>query len=135
MAAPPHRWVLFYAYDSKNPAMMILTGTPPILQTVKLYTHEALLQRIVMHHEFTGLTDDEVGPYIQAMLKAAGTTSPIFTPDAITGIAQFSRGTPRLVCQLAAKCLILGYGRQARSIDSSIVQDAMLDTPRITLKA
>jgi type II secretory pathway predicted ATPase ExeA len=113
--------------DSKNPAMVILCGTPTIVPMLKIHVHEGLLERVIVHHEFSGLEPDEADPYVKAMLKAAGATSPIFTPDAVTAVFEAARGKPRLINALAGKCLLLGYVREARAIDSKIVQHAAMD--------
>ncbi|MEA4884361.1 MAG: AAA family ATPase, partial [Clostridia bacterium] len=82
--------------DSKNLAMLILAGTPAIVPMVRIRVHDSFLQRIVVRHEFSGLRSEEAGPYIEAMLKLAGATGPIFTPDAITAIYELAGGAPRL---------------------------------------
>lgn len=121
--------------DSKNLAILILAGTPAIVPMVKIRIHDSFLQRIVVHHEFTGLEPDEAAPYFAAVLKAAGATGPIFTPDAMQAIYAFSSGAPRLINQLASKCLLCGYIHEARAIDPVIVQEAAADSLRVTARA
>lgn len=61
---------------------------------------------------------------MSTLLKKAGASEPIFTPDAIEGLATFAQGLPRKVNQLAEKSLILGCQRQTKAVDSKLVQQA-----------
>jgi hypothetical protein len=91
---------------------------------LKIHVHEGLLERVIVRQEFSGLEPDEAEPYIKAMLKAAFATSPILAPDAVTAIFEAAREKPRLMNAPAGKCLLLGYVREARAMDSKIVQEA-----------
>jgi type II secretory pathway predicted ATPase ExeA len=68
------------------------------------------------------LAKDELQPYLSSLLKAAGVSDPIFTPDAVEALFAFSGGLPRKVNSLAEKALLVGFQRQSRQIDSSIIQ-------------
>ena len=118
--------------DSKNPAMVILCGTPTIVPMLRIHVHEGLFQRVIVHHEFSGLGPDEADNYLKAMLRVAGSSSPIFTPDAATAIFEASRGKPRLINALASKSLLIGAAREARTIDSKIVQEAAMDALQLS---
>lgn len=60
--------------------------------------------------------------YLLALLKAAGVSEPLFTPDAIEAIAGFAGGLPRKVNNLAEKALLVGFQKQVRAIDAEIIQ-------------
>ncbi|MEA4884678.1 MAG: hypothetical protein VB144_13690, partial [Clostridia bacterium] len=47
--------LMSFHMDSKNLAMLILAGTPAIVPMVRIRVHDSFLQRIVVHHEFSGL--------------------------------------------------------------------------------
>ena len=125
--------IMNFHMDSKNLAILVLAGTPSIVPMVKIRIHDSFLQRVVVHHEFTGLEPDEAAPYFESMLRAAGAVAPIFTPDAIAAIYQLSHGMPRLINQIASKCLLVGYAHEARAIDPKIVQEAVSDSLRISV--
>jgi type II secretory pathway predicted ATPase ExeA len=115
--------ILFnFQMDSQNYCMVLLSGQPRFIDMLDLNIHEPLRQRITIHHRFTGLPKNEVRSYVSTLLKRAGTSEPIFTPDAIEALATFTRGLPRKINQLAEKSLILGCQKESRTISSEIVQ-------------
>jgi type II secretory pathway predicted ATPase ExeA len=116
------RLVFNFQMDSKNYAMVLLIGQPLLVNQLSLQIHLPLRQRIAIHYAFKGLTKDELPSYLSSLLKAAGVPDPIFTPDAVEAIFAFSAGLPRKVNSLAEKALLVGFQRQSRQIDSSIIQ-------------
>lgn len=117
--------ILFnFQMDSQNYCMVLLAGQPRFIDMLELNIHEPLRQRIAIHHRFGSLQRDEVEAYVSTLLKKAGASEPIFTPDAIEALATFARGLPRKVNQLAEKSLILGYQRLTKAVDSRLVQQA-----------
>jgi len=116
------RLLFNFQMDSKNYAMVLLAGQPLFLNQLSLQIHIPLRQRIAIHYGFKGLTRDEVNLYLTVLLKAAGVSEPIFTPDAIEAIAGFAGGLPRRVNNLAEKSLLVGFQKQLRAIDAEIIQ-------------
>jgi type II secretory pathway predicted ATPase ExeA len=116
------RLLFNFQMDSKNYAMVLLIGQPLLVNQLSLQIHLPLRQRIAIHYAFKGLSKDELQPYLAALLKAAGVSDPIFTPDAVEALFAFSGGLPRKVNSLAEKALLVGFQRQSRQIDSSIIQ-------------
>ena len=117
-----------FLMDSQNYAMVLLLGQPVFLNQLALQIHAALRQRIVIHFSFKGLAKDELQLYLTTLLKAAGVTEPIFTPDAVEAIFAFSGGLPRKANSLAEKALLVGYQKQVRAIDADIIQTVQDDS-------
>lgn len=63
--------------------MILLAGQSAMLNQLSLQINEPLRQRITINYGFRGLTKDEVDPYVNTLLKMAGLSEPLFTPDAI----------------------------------------------------
>lgn len=116
------RLLFNFQMDSKNYAMVLLMGQPVFLNQLSLQIHLPLRQRIAIHYAFKGLSKDELQPYLTALLKAAGVSDPLFTPDAVEALFAFSGGMPRKVNSLAEKALLVGFNRQSREIDAEIIQ-------------
>lgn len=116
------RMLFNFQLDSKNLVMVLLVGQPYFVAQLNLHVHEALRNRIVVHYEFKGLDKSEVKDYIISLLRHAGVTQPIFTPDAIEAIAELSRGMPQKVNSLAEKALIIGYQKEAKEISAEVVE-------------
>jgi general secretion pathway protein A len=125
--------IMNFHMDSKSLAILILAGTSSIVPMIKIRIHDSFLQRVVVHHEFTGLEPNEAAPQLESVLKAAGAVAPIFTPDASAAIYQLSHGMPRLINQIASEFLLVGCAHEARAIDSKIVQEAVADNLRISV--
>jgi type II secretory pathway predicted ATPase ExeA len=60
-------------------------------------------------------------------LRWAGATRGIFSREAIQALYDFAEGLPLRINNLGDRCLLLGLMRQARMVDSRIVQDAIED--------
>lgn len=118
------RLLINFQMDSKHYAMILLAGQPLFLHQLSLQINEPLRQRISVSYGFKGLAKDEIQPYMDSLLKSAGVTEPLFTPDAICAITDFSSGLPRKINNLAEKSLLVGYQRQTKSLDAEIVQIA-----------
>lgn len=118
------RMLFNFQMDSKNHAMVLLCGQPAFLHQLNLHIHEPLRQRIMVHHEFKGLQPDEVGDFLTTLLTRCGAGEPIFTPDAITAMANASHGSPRILGSLAEKALLLGVQEKVRSLDAAFIHAA-----------
>jgi type II secretory pathway predicted ATPase ExeA len=116
------RLLFNFQMDSKNYACVLLSGQPQFLNQLSLQIHVPLRQRIAIHYGFKGLAKEEVNLYLLALLKAAGVSEPLFTPDAIEAIAGFASGLPRKVNNLAEKALLVGFQKQVRAIDAEMIQ-------------
>ena len=56
-----------YGYDSVNCFTLILCGEVHLNNTLRKPVHEALRQRITVHYNFHGLSDQEVADYVLNM--------------------------------------------------------------------
>jgi type II secretory pathway predicted ATPase ExeA len=113
--------LLNFHMDSKNYAAVILSGLPTLSNALAGQTHEALTQRIVINYTFSGLSKTELADYIATRLKACGVHTNMFTDSATAAIWGCSSGCPRLINNLAEKCLLLGFQKSAKVIDNEIV--------------
>ena len=122
------RLLFNFQMDSKNYACVLLIGQPLLLNLLSLQIHLPLKQRIAIHYGFKGLSKDEVPLYLTTLLKAAGVTEPLFTPEAIEAIYGFSGGLPRKINALAEKALLLGCQEKTKAIDAEIIQTVQDDS-------
>lgn len=121
------RLLFNFQMDSKNYCMALLSGQSVFLHQLSLTINEPLRQRIAISYGFKGLDKEEIGTYLNTLLKAAGITEPLFTSDALEAIASFSSGLPRKVNSLAEKALLVGYRQKVRAIDAEIIQTVQED--------
>ena len=70
---------------------------------------------------------EELNEYISSLLKAAGNTNDIFTPQAIEVIYSLSKGVPRLINNIAIASLMYGCATKKDFIDEEAVYQGQKD--------
>lgn len=113
-----------FEMDSKNYAILILSGQPVLNITLSKNVHEALKQRIVISYNYEGITKDEVEKYISSRMELCGVSTKIFEDNAIEAINACANGSTRRLNNLIEKSLILGFQQNASSIDTNIIMSA-----------
>ena len=76
-----------------------------------VYKRQALRQRITVHYNYAGLSDNEVSKYILHKLQLAGAASTIIEPAALAAAHSFTQGNPRLIDNLMTDALTIGFQR------------------------
>ena len=103
---------------------IVLVGQPELDLKLDSFELRPLKQRIALRAHLTPLDEQDTDRYIQERLTIAGGasgTEPLFAPDAVKAIHQFSRGFPRLINTICENSLITGYARQLRIITQDVV--------------
>ncbi len=85
--------------------------------------NRAVRQRLTLNYNIDPLTPDETGEYIRHRLNIAGATYPIFHDEAIQEVFLYSGGFPRRINVICDHCLLSGYVKEKKTIDSSIVKE------------
>jgi len=117
--------ILFnFDMDSKNYAIFILTGQPLLNDILSKQTHEALKQRIVINYNFLGISKTEVNDYISSRLQLCGVHNQIFNSNAIEAVYSCCNGSTRKLNSIIEKCLIVGFQKNTKVIDTEIVMSA-----------
>lgn len=121
--------ILFnFEMDSKDRAVVLLTGLPVLNSTLRLGIHEPLRQRIVMNYEIGGLTKEEGRKYISEKLKGAGCSQPVFEGNAMEAVLNAADGTARMINKLCNACLLIGDSAGVSTITPDIVMKAVNDS-------
>lgn len=82
-----------------------------------------LSQQAAVRFQLQPLSLPETGDLLLHRLRAAGYTGPSnpFTAESIFEIHRFTKGIPRLICQVADNALLLGMSRKFRVIDDVVM--------------
>jgi general secretion pathway protein A len=105
---------------------IILVGQPELKQKLKKKELEQFAQRVTVHCHIDALSNAEVKGYIQYRLRVAGAKrANIFTDDAITSIANISKGIPRMINILSDAALVYAFADNKDFINKSIVDDVV----------
>lgn len=119
------KMLMNYKYDSVNCFTLILCGESYLNHTLKKPVHEALRQRISVHYNFNGLSDEEVMEYISHKLKCAGASPTIIDSSAIKAIHGYANGVPRLIDNVMTDALMVGAQLKHKTINSDTILAAI----------
>ena len=114
-----------FEMDSRNYAIMILSGLPSISSTLSLRIHEALYQRIVIHYTFQGIEQAQVKEYINSRLELCGVTKSILEEAVYEVIGNYSNGSIRKLDNLLHTALMLGCSKKVRTLDRETIMEAI----------
>ena len=115
------KMLMNYRYDSLNCFSLVLIGEPYLNHILEKQVHEALRQRITVHYNYEGLSDEEVPEYIWHKLELAGGSRNILDGGAVSAIHGFSEGNARKIDNLMTDALTLGAQQDKQTIDAEII--------------
>lgn len=121
------KMIFNFEMDSRDRAVVLLSGLPQLNSTLRLGIHEPLRQRIVMNYNLEGMTKTEGRDYVMAKLKGAGCTQTVFEESAMEAILNASNGTPRIINKLCNASLLVGDTNSLNVITADAVMKAVND--------
>jgi putative secretion ATPase (PEP-CTERM system associated) len=105
---------------------IIMIGQPELRDKLSTPQLEQLRQRITVSYHLQPLDADETANYVNHRLRRAAVGTPVVFPREVTDLIHArSRGVPRIINVIADATLLFAYGVDRRTIDSSIVQEAL----------
>ncbi|MFR8622370.1 ExeA family protein [[Ruminococcus] torques] len=116
-----------FEMDSKDRAVVLLSGLPQLNSTLRLSIHEPFRQRIVMNYNLEGMTKAEEHSYVAAKLNGAGCTQTVFEDNALEAILNAANGTPRMINKLCNASLLVGNSSNLNIITADAVMQAIND--------
>lgn len=119
------KMLMNYKYDSVNCFTLVLCGESYLNNTLSRPVHEALRQRIMVHYNFSGLSDGEVSRYVLHKVTCAGGPESIIDQAALAAIHSHSQGNPRLIDNLMSDALVLGSQMDRKTIDKDVILAAV----------
>jgi general secretion pathway protein A len=114
-----------FEYASDKFLQIVLLGQCELDDILNRQDLRQFKQRIALHLYIDPLEPEEIEEYIRFRWKqAGGKEAPPFTPEALKGIAQWSRGIPRLINSLCDTAILLAYVEECRSVGLNYVKEA-----------
>ncbi|MGH2927949.1 MAG: ExeA family protein, partial [Solirubrobacteraceae bacterium] len=113
--------------DSRASFACLLLGQPTLRRRLRQAASAALDQRIALRCQIDGMDVAETGAYIAHHIRLAGREDTLFSDDAITLIAEVSRGLPRQINNLATQTLIAAYAQKKSICDERSAQAAVAE--------
>lgn len=108
-------------YDSLDCFGLIMIGLPHMNNILEKPVHEALKQRIIVHYNCSGLSQEETKEYIYSRIEAAGGARSIIDEAATYAVAGCCQGAPRIINSIMTNALMLGAQLKKNSIDSDTI--------------
>lgn len=109
---------------------IVLVGQPELDLKLDSFELRPLKQRIALRAHLTPLDEQDTDRYILERLTIAGRAypqEPLFSPEAVKAIHQFSKGFPRLINTICENALITGYARHLQTITPEIITGVARD--------
>ena len=119
------KMLMNYGYDSVNCFTLILCGESHLNAVLRKPIHEALRQRITVHYNYQGLSDEESTDYIIHKLNCAGSSKAIISEAALSAVAGHTHGNPRLIDNLMTDALAIGKQQGKICIDTDVILAAV----------
>jgi len=113
--------------DQTAPFCLLLLGQPTLRRRLRQGTFTALDQRVGLRYAIAGLDCAETNSYMQHHLALAGRSDTLFSDDAVSLIADVSRGLPRQVNNLAVQSLIAAFAAKKAIVDESAARVAVAE--------
>jgi type II secretory pathway predicted ATPase ExeA len=108
----------------------ILSGQKPLEEAIRAMPE--FYQRLPVRFFLKNLTREDTRELIRHRLHVAGNSAEreIFSEDGYTGIFNYSKGCPRVICSVADLSLVIAHSRDSRQVDFVSVSQACSDMSR-----
>jgi len=106
---------------------IVLVGQPELERQLQSEDLRQLRQRIWMKCRIQPLTEKESSEYIEHRLRLVGSSSKLFTSEALSVICQHAHGIPRTINVICENALLVGYAQSQRKIGGDIINEVIRD--------
>ena len=117
------RQITNFESDENKLVQIVLAGQNNLRNKLKL--KRALLSRAAATATLDPLTPEETAEMISFRLSVSGRHDPLFTPDALNFIYEFSKGVPREAIKACMSALTIGGMLEVDLITAEVVRDAI----------
>lgn len=118
------KMIMNHAYDSLNCFALVLCGEPHLNHTLQKPVHEALRQRITVHYNYEGLSEQETAAYIAHKFALAGAPGGILGEGVLAAVHGYASGNPRIIDSLMTEALTLGAQLGLETLNTDIIMAA-----------
>ncbi len=108
--------------DDQVLMQIMLVGQPELRARLKTPALVQFSQRVAVNYHLQALSRDETKEFILFRLKKAGSTSQIFTSNAIEMIYQASTGIPRTINLICDSALVYGFADELLTVDTPVIE-------------
>ncbi|HEU4344674.1 MAG TPA: AAA family ATPase [Candidatus Binatia bacterium] len=114
--------------DQEKLLQIVLIGQPELEVKLDQPQLRQLKQRVALQGRLAPLGNEEVGPYIEFRLQAAGYTGKdLFPRDAVQQIGFYSKGIPRVINTICDNALLNAYARSQKTVSADVIAEVARD--------
>jgi general secretion pathway protein A len=106
---------------------IVMAGRQEFLGKLSDQRSESAGERVNLYCRLAPLDQAEVHSYVLHRLRIAGCSRQLFSPEALSAIALYSRGVPLNIHMICRHCQSLAAGVNLPTVDEKIVADAAYD--------
>ena len=114
-----------FEMDSRDRAVVLLSGLQQLNNTLNLSVHEPLRQRIVMNYNMEALSKTDAREYLLAKLVSAGRTDSIYEDAALEAVLNSAQGKPRLINKYSTCCMRIAASLNEQLISTDTAMKAI----------
>ncbi len=116
-----------FQLDDANLLSLILIGQPELRKRLKHGKFEAIRQRIGIRYHLGPIGREDTGKYIVHRLLTAEGDREVLSEEAVDVIFRYSGGLPRVINNIAANALLMGFSKDLAQIGPDIILDVVED--------
>lgn len=116
-----------FQLDDSNLLSLILIGQPELRRRLKHRSFEAISQRIGIRYHLGSMGRDDTGSYIAHRLRTAGGDPDLVTEEAVDVVFKYSGGLPRVINNIVANALLMGFSKDYSIIGPDVILDVVED--------
>ncbi len=107
---------------------IVLAGQPELEAKLDRNDLRQLKQRIFSQSRLSSLSEQDVAAFIGYRLKAVGSRqNDLFLRDAVSEIALYSKGIPRLINIICDNALLIAYAASEKKVTADIIKEVASD--------
>ena len=116
-----------FEMDSRDRAIILLSGLQTLNNTLNLSAHEPLRQRIVMNYNMECLNKIDAKEYVIAKLTSAGRSDSFFEDAALEALLNSAQGKPRLINKYCTSAMRIAAANSEQFISTDTAMKALND--------
>jgi type II secretory pathway predicted ATPase ExeA len=108
---------------------IVLMGQPELEAVLDSPSLRQLKQRVSLRCQLLPLDEDQTRGYVLSRLERAGAKPepPIFEPESLAKVFEYSRGIPRIVNNLCENAMVNAFAREQRNVTPDMIAEVAAD--------
>jgi general secretion pathway protein A len=108
---------------------IVLMGQPELEGVLDSPGLRQLKQRVSLRCQLLPLDEEQTRGYVLSRLERAGAQPepPIFEPEALAKVSEYSRGIPRIINNLCENAMVNAFAREQRTVTADMITEVAAD--------